>query len=374
MSSKYTGGQAVTESLRALGASIVFGVSGNQILPIYDTARDSGLRMIHMRHESASAFAAAGMAEMTGHPGVLLTSAGPAFLAALTGVAVIRAMELPLIFLSGASPIHDSGYGNFQELDQATTCRSVCKASFSATNVEAIPTVLSEAWQLTLQGIPGPVHVGLPADVLLATGARVPVPNVAAVYDRRHFQASAELRGLVSILLESSRPMLIARPHAARGRAAELLSRLSNNLGVKPLLTGPPRGLADARYAHVLPHYKRSDCVLLIGPSDYSVGFLDESIIAEHGNVLLVDAEGDPKPRRQPAVHTRTAVLDALEYLVAATTSFKVRDPEWFQLWSTPLEPEPRPQAHPGRVHPLEVAAQIRDILQPDDVLCVDGG
>src|SRR5215471_8902131 len=125
MSGKRTGGQAVTDALRELGASTIFSVSGNQILPIYDTATDSGLGIIHMRHESAAAFAAAGTSELSGQPGVLLTSAGPAFLAALTGVATVRAMELPLIFLSGASPMRNSGFGNFQELDQTTTCRSV---------------------------------------------------------------------------------------------------------------------------------------------------------------------------------------------------------------------------------------------------------
>src|ERR1043166_8131073 len=107
MSSKVTGGQAVADVLRELGAATIFSVSGNQILPIYDAAGDSGLRIIHIRHESAAAFAAAGMSELTGQPGVLLTSAGPGFLAALTAVATVRAMELPLMFMSGTSPVRN---------------------------------------------------------------------------------------------------------------------------------------------------------------------------------------------------------------------------------------------------------------------------
>src|SRR6185436_19339458 len=102
-----TGGQAVVRALRDLGVQVVFSVSGNQVLPIFDAAADGGLRIIHMRHESACAFAAAGGSELTSQPGVMLTSAGPAFLAALTGVATVKAMELPLLFLSGASPIRN---------------------------------------------------------------------------------------------------------------------------------------------------------------------------------------------------------------------------------------------------------------------------
>ncbi|MBA3355571.1 MAG: hypothetical protein H0U18_06450 [Pyrinomonadaceae bacterium] len=54
-----TGGQIVAETLRELGADTIFSVSGNQILSIYDAAADFGLRLIHMRHESAAAYAAA---------------------------------------------------------------------------------------------------------------------------------------------------------------------------------------------------------------------------------------------------------------------------------------------------------------------------
>src|SRR5262249_22208939 len=159
-----------------------------------------------------------GMSEMTGQPGVILTSAGPGFLAALTAVATVRAMELPLIFLSGASPIKNSGYGNFQELDQATISRTFCKASLKAETVESIPTILSKAWRLTQETIPGPVHVVLPADILLASGD--PVPTVAAVYDRRPFQPSAHLQSIARHLMESHRPTLLVRPSASRGHAA----------------------------------------------------------------------------------------------------------------------------------------------------------
>ena len=118
MTAGATGGQIVARTLRRLGAEIIFSVSGNQVLPVYDAAGDAGLRIIHMRHESAAAYAAAAHAELTGQPGVALTSAGPGFLAGLTGVAVARSMELPLLYLSGAAPLALRNMGAFQDLDQ----------------------------------------------------------------------------------------------------------------------------------------------------------------------------------------------------------------------------------------------------------------
>jgi acetolactate synthase-1/2/3 large subunit len=199
----------------------------------------------------------------------------------------------------------------------------------------------------------------------------------AASYERqffRKFNVSGELQLIADYLLESVRPMLIVRPSAARGETGALVERLAKQLGIRPLVTGPPRGLADSKYAHIAPHYKRSDCVVLIGPSDYSLGFLDESIIAEKGKILLIDAPGDPMPRRKPTVHIQFSANDSVTYLVDATASYRVRDEEWSRLWSVSPAPEPRPEPHEGLVHPLEVALQIRDVLQPNDILAVDGG
>jgi len=95
------------------------------------------------------------------------------------------------------------------------------------------------------------------------------------------------LEEIAGHLLASDRPIVIARPSAARGRAGGLLERLAVQLGVQAVITGPPRGLADSKYIHLAPSYTRSDCALVIGPSDYSLGFLDESIVAAAGKICL---------------------------------------------------------------------------------------
>ena len=281
-----------------------FSVSGNQVLPIYDAASDNGLRILHMRHESACAFAAAGAAELTSRPGVILTSAGPAFLAALTGVGAVRAMELPLLFLSGSSPIQNSGFGNFQELDQSfVASRTICKGSLPVSSVESIPQVIRDAWHLAMDGIPGPVHISLPADVLLRKASVTSQPLTphapAVTHDNR------ALDEIAALLVAAERPLIIVRPSAARSRTGELVHRLASQLRIAPVITGPPRALADSKYLHIAPHYKKSDCALVIAPSDYALGFLDESVIAGKGKLIVIDAPGDPPLRRTPTIHTQ---------------------------------------------------------------------
>ncbi len=351
-------------ALRDLEVATVFSVSGNQVLPFYDAARDFGVRIIHMRHESAAAFAAAGYTEMSGKPGVILTSAGPAFLAALTGVATVRTMELPLLFLSGTNPIADSGFGTFQELDQRLTCSEVCKASFLATSVESIAVHLNQAWELAQSGIPGPVHIALPADVMLRS-SDAPAISPAQYRPSPSGDVRPDLDAIAVHLHQSQRPVVIGRPAAARGRAGDLLNRLSVQLGVQPVITGPPRGLADSKYAHLMPHYKRSDCALVVGPSDYSLGFLSESVIAAEGKILLIDADDDPKPRREPAVHVKAPVVEALSHLIQSTEGYPIRDREWSRLWLAPVGPEPVPASTAGPAHPLELQPQSAKYFVP---------
>ena len=370
-----TGGQILAGALSRLGARTLFSVSGNQILPIYDAAPDFGLRIIHTRHESAAAYAAAASAELSDQPGIVLVSAGPGFLAALTGVATARFMELPLLFLSGASPVANAGFGTFQELDQTAVAKIACKASLEVSSVGEIESVASEAWKLSQSDVPGPVYVGLPADLLLAHSSANTAPfKTESEPERVDSQTQNTLREMVKRLAKAQRPVVIARPSAGRGLAGQLLSKLTRNVGIKPIISEAPRGLNDLKYSHMVPHFRHADCLLLIGPADFSVAFLDESVIATNGAFLHVDAEGDPAAYRAADLHVRLPVVVVLRYLAEATEGVEGSTKQWSQIWI----PAPADLAYEenssGSIHPVEIGRQVRQLLRPDDVVVLDGG
>jgi acetolactate synthase I/II/III large subunit len=371
-----SGGQIVAQTLHQLGAEVIFSVSGNQILSIYDAMADQGLRLIHMRHESAAAYAAAASVEVSNRPGVVLVSAGPAFVSALAGLAAARSMELPLLFLSGTGERADAGRGGFQDFDQRTAAGTMCKASMEVTAVEQIHSVLGHAWQLAQMGVPGPVHISLPVDVLLATATTrsdvsdrsVPLPPVV--------QANEDaLRTMAQRLLEARRPLIIARPCAARGAAGDALRMVTQHLGIAPIVAECPRGLRDLKYSHLIAHLKRCDCALVIAPADFAVGFLTREMIASEGTLCLVDAPGDPQPRRIPDLYAQVPpelALAALADMLSGPTSI---EDDWSRLWLPPPFPQTfsDPSSSDG-LHPLQVAEQLRDMLTPDDIIVLDGG
>ena len=372
MTSERSGGQHVCAALNAAGCDVIFSVSGNQILPIYDAAADAGLRIIHTRHESAAAYAAAAYAELTGRTGVALTSAGPGFLASLQGVAAAGAMELPVLLLSGDSAASQRGWGAFQELDQETVASAVCKANFAVNRTADIPTLIAEASRTAASGVPGPVHVSLPGDILsdfatasaAATGLEPPLLTS---------DEQALIDAIAGQLGAAKRPLILARPSVARGRSGEHLHALARTLGIEPVVIEAPRGLADLKYASINPRFVDSDCALVLAPPDFALGFLGTETVAREGAVLLVDAGGDPESRRKPDLHVRADYTAVLERLRSQFGSAPEVERDWSSLWPLPAPPGPE-QDQNGAIHPLAVSEAVRAAIRPDDVIILDGG
>jgi thiamine pyrophosphate-dependent acetolactate synthase large subunit-like protein len=369
-----TGGQIVAQTLQELGADTIYSVSGNQILSIYDAVIDFDLRIIHMRHESAAAYAAGASAELSDRPGVLLVTAGPGFLAATIGVATAKSMELPLLFLSGASATSDAGAGGFQDLDQGGVARVTCKATMQVSSIEVIRTTLTNAWQLAQSSIPGPVHVSLPSDVLSAVSPEMPRVQKQSPAAEFAIRDESTLKAMAERLMQAKRPLIIARQSAGRGAAGKALHKLAQQLGIRPIITESARGLSDLKNREIVSRFRDSDCVLAISPADFAVGFLAESVIARAGSILHIDAPGDPQPRRVADLRTQLPPDIALPYLAEATTGHQPRLADWAQLWSFPRTNGKPPESSPHGLHPLEVTQQVRGLLEPDDIIVLDGG
>jgi thiamine pyrophosphate-dependent acetolactate synthase large subunit-like protein len=71
------GGDIVGEILKAHGVKFVFTLVGGHISPILVSARKLGIRVIDVRHEVTTVFAADAVARLTGIPGVAVVTAGP---------------------------------------------------------------------------------------------------------------------------------------------------------------------------------------------------------------------------------------------------------------------------------------------------------
>ena len=163
---KITGGAILVRSLLEQGASHMFTLSGNQILPIYDATIGTSLRLIDVRHEGAAASMADAWARVTGQPGVCLVAGGPGHTNAITGIATAQAADSPIIWLSGASEASLRGMGAMQELAQVRLARPVTKWAAEVSDIRKVPAMVEEAYRVATTGRPGPVHLSLPSDLM----------------------------------------------------------------------------------------------------------------------------------------------------------------------------------------------------------------
>lgn len=367
-----TNADVVVRELMGHGVGTFFTVSGNQILPLIDAAGRAGVCLIHMRHETAAVYAALAACEITGGINVALVSAGPGFLASLQGLGVATSMELPVLLLSGDAPVSQRGLGAFQSLDQNTIASAVCKGSVQLSPDDPIRSVF-DAWNLATTGIPGPVHLSLPADVLAAP-ARREKPNLpespSSQFDE---EVPRRLDEMAAALSKAARPLVIARPSTARSFGESALSKLTAALGIGQVVTESPRGLSDLKYAEIFARMKETDCLLLVGPADFSAGFLSEATIGTPRDILLIDSPGDPTPLRADLLHVRAEPYPAMRYLAGRVNRVQPVAADWTSLWPI-AAPMPAPAPTDAGMHPLTVSEALRAILQPDDIVILDGG
>ena len=109
--------------------------------------------------------------DLTGKPGVCFVTAGPGATNSLTGVAQAYMAASPLIHVSGAVP-QGASFESFHGVDRADflvgVFSDVTKWSVSVERAEDIPHVFAEAFRIAQSDRPGPVHIELPENVLLA--------------------------------------------------------------------------------------------------------------------------------------------------------------------------------------------------------------
>jgi TPP-dependent 2-oxoacid decarboxylase len=73
---KADGGELVARIMRENRTRYCFAINGGHLFPILAQLRNHEIKLIHMRHEQATAYAADGYARMTGEVGVCMVTAG----------------------------------------------------------------------------------------------------------------------------------------------------------------------------------------------------------------------------------------------------------------------------------------------------------
>jgi acetolactate synthase I/II/III large subunit len=73
------GADLVARTLEMAGTRTLFTLSGNHIMPLFDALFDSGVALVHVRHEAAAVRMADAWGRLTGRCGLPASAAEPVF-------------------------------------------------------------------------------------------------------------------------------------------------------------------------------------------------------------------------------------------------------------------------------------------------------
>ena len=165
----YTGAEIVFKCLEDQKVEHIFGYPGGAVLPIYDELKNhSSIKHILVRHEQGAGHAAEGYARSSGKPGVVLVTSGPGATNVVTALTDAYMDSVPLVCISGQVPTHLIGTDAFQECDTTGITRPCTKHNWLVKDINDLPRIMHEAFEVATTGRPGPVLVDIPKDVQFA--------------------------------------------------------------------------------------------------------------------------------------------------------------------------------------------------------------
>jgi pyruvate dehydrogenase (quinone) len=376
----------MVETLATAGVKRIYGIVGDSLNGFTDSLRrHGGIQWLHVRHEEAAAFAAAGDAHITGELAVCAGSCGPGNLHLINGLFDCHRSRLPVVAIAAQIPSAELGSGYFQETHPEQLfkeCSSYCEL---VSNPSQMPRVLEIAVRRAVSERCVCVIV-IPGDVALREAPEVPVAPVGSLIPAQPVirPADAAVDQLAAMLNAGRRVTLLCGSGCA-GARTELLA-VADKLKAPTVhaLRGKEFVEADNPYDVGMTgligfssgYYAMMDCdVLLMLGTDfpYRQFFPDKARIAQ------IDIRPEAIGRRARVElgivgDVRQTLMALLPKLTAKTDAAHLdRAREHYKKARASLDALATGTPG-GRVHPQHVARAFSDLAQPDAIFTCDVG
>jgi acetolactate synthase I/II/III large subunit len=214
----------IVQSLKAHGIQRVYCVPGESYLALLDALYESDIEVIVCRHEGGAGFMAVAEAKLTGKPAVFMVSRGPGATNGSIAVHMAEQDAVPLILLIGQVARDERTRAVFQEVDYGQFFGGMAKAVFEVNDGARMAEFMPRALRLAAEGVPGPVVLSLPEDMLRDEVGEPP----ALVYPLPEMgTALSDIARVQALISQAERPLVIAGG-VMRGRiGSEALQRFA---------------------------------------------------------------------------------------------------------------------------------------------------
>ncbi len=413
------GGDWVASVLVAHGVRFLFTLCGGHISPILTGAKRSGIRVVDVRDEATAIFAADAVARLSGVPGVAAVTAGPGVTNTITAIKNAQLAQSPVVILGGAAATALQGRGALQDIDQLALVKPHVKRARAVRRLVELVPVLEDALATARAGVPGPVFVEVPVDLLYdesvvrawyeaaAGKGRTLTQRMLGFHLRRHvdrmfagsdriqshaphpspppFRADSAARRAAQRLRSAQRPLLLigSQPMLVAHEVDDLVDAVQA-LGIPTYLSGMARGLLGTNHPLQRRHRRRdalkaADVVILAGvPCDFRLEY-GQHIRRKACLIAANRSPRDLKLNRRPNI---AALGDAGLFLRRLAELAPGPGARWDD-WDAELrerdrirEQEITEQAHAPNEYcnPVKLCRQLDELLPETSVIVADGG
>lgn len=257
----------VVDALREAGVRRIYGMpGGGSNMLLIDTASSRGLDFVLAHHEPAAVFMAAGEAEITGVPGVVLATLGPGVAGSVNGLAHCKLDQVPLILLTDVA---DDDRFLHQRMDHGALVHGAVKSSETLIP-ESAGQQIRRALETALESPYGPVHLDISAGVASAQAAtKIPAPRSVP---RARARAQPAVETAVALLSRTPKPALLVGLEARDPETVRVLRQLVERLTIPVLTTYKAKG--------TLPEHHPLSCGLVTN------GALEDRLL-RHADALV---------------------------------------------------------------------------------------
>jgi acetolactate synthase-1/2/3 large subunit len=295
--------EVLADSFKEAGTPFLVGHPGGESVELMEAARLRDMRFILMKQEVAGAMLAATWGEITGSPGVCLSTRGPGAANMVNGIAHAALDRAPLIAITDryATPQHEIGLR--QRIDHLALYAPLVKWG-TTIDARIVRQQVRRAFRTATASAPGPVQFDIPQSETTKEAGDLAAPSPLLP---NHVYPEPDRSGLKTVIdrIDSARkPILLAGLGVLWDRASADLVRLAEQLGAPVLTTSKCKGAIPE------DHTLRAGCI--IG------GLIERKLISESDLIITVgldSVELQPKawPYDIPVVSlASTPSLDAL--------------------------------------------------------------
>ncbi len=225
------------EAVKAAGVDTVFGLPGVHNLAFWRETGPDLPRILGVRHEQTTTYAADGLARASGGLGVALTTTGPGAANAVAAFGEAAAAGSPVLLVATeiSTALRRPGVTRgvlHESPDQAGLFAPLAKAVYRPWTVQDAAEQFAAAIGNALRCPRGPVYLDVPTD-LLGRPAPPVAPPAATTLDA----VPAEVDRLVAELNDADRIVIWAGGGVLQSEASDQLGQLAERLGA-PVVTG----------------------------------------------------------------------------------------------------------------------------------------